>query len=164
MHRRGEAHPLCTPVAPPLGPVDLAHLHFRSTELSSSQRQEQQLYSDALWGATNGWCAACGSRLSSVGVIYDIVHAARCDGRAMSELAFKPRRDARNVVLRSQMPESPERPSDRRRAWWPIGRVGSARASEQSLAMHVRKSERFTILITRQEVTDGRTRSAALLV
>lgn len=29
--------------------------------------------------------------------------------------------------------------------------------------MQVRRSERFTILITRQAVTDGRTRSAALL-
>lgn len=86
---------MCTPVAPPLKPADLAQLHFRSTELSSSQRQKEQLYSQALWGATSGWCAACGSRLSSVGVIYDIVYAARRDGRAMGELAFKPCRDVR---------------------------------------------------------------------
>lgn len=86
---------MCTPVAPPLKLSDLAHLHFRSTELSSSQRQKEQLYSEALWGATSGWCAACDSRLSSVGVIYDIVYAARRDGRAMGELAFKPCRDVR---------------------------------------------------------------------
>lgn len=80
---------MCTPVAPPLKPADLAHLHFRSTELSSSQHRKEQLYSDTLWDATSGWCAACGSRLSSVGVIYNIVRAARRDGRAMGELAFK---------------------------------------------------------------------------
>lgn len=78
-----------TPVAPPLRPADLAHLHFRSIELSSSQRQKEQLHSDTLWDATSGWCAACGSRLSSVGVIYNIIRAARRDGRAMGELAFK---------------------------------------------------------------------------
>lgn len=42
-------------------------------------------------------------------------------------------------------------------------RCGEARASEQSVPMQVRRSERFTILITHQAVTDGRTRSAALL-
>lgn len=105
---------MCTPLAPPLRPADLAHLHFRSLELSSSQRQKEQLYSDTFWDATSGWCAACGSRLSSVGVIYDIVYAARRDGRAMGELAFKPCHDVR-MSRCAQRPGSPERPPDR--AW-----------------------------------------------
>lgn len=62
---------MCKPDAPPLRPADLAHLRFRRT-LSSSQRKKAQLHSDALCGATSGWFAACGLRLSSVGVIYDI--------------------------------------------------------------------------------------------
>lgn len=101
---------MCTPVAPPLGPADFAHLNFRSTELSSSQRQKEQLYSHALWGATSGWFAACGSRLSSFGLIYDIVHAAGRDGRALGELAFKPRRDLR--MSRSDL-RGPIHPSGR---------------------------------------------------
>lgn len=51
------------------------------------------------------------------GWIYDIVHAARRDSRAMGELAFKSPLQCENVELRSQAPESPERPPDRRRAW-----------------------------------------------
>ncbi len=82
----------------------------------------------------------------------------------MGELAFKPRRDAR--MRRSDF-RCPVHPSDR---WTggpgvgPLGRVGSARASEQSVAMQVLESVRFTILIMRQELTDGRTWSAALPV
>lgn len=154
---------MCTPVAPPLGPADLAHLHFRSTELSSSKRQKEKLYSDALWGATSGWCAACGSRLSSVGVIYDIVHAAPRDGRAMGELRSSPPR-SENVVLRSQMPNHPSghRTGGAHRDRLAVSGVPGHQ--HRSLAMQVRRSERFTILIARQEVTGGRTRSATLLV
>lgn len=112
---------MCTPVAPPLGPADLAHLHFRSTELSSSKRQKEKLYSDALWGATSGWCAACGSRLSSVGVIYDIVHAAPRDGRAMGELAFKPAaiRERRASIADPRITRAATGPAARIATDWP---------------------------------------------
>lgn len=107
---------MCTPVAPPLGPADLAHLHFRSTELSSSKRQKEKLYSDALWGATSCWCAACDSRLSSVGVIYDIVHA-----RAMGELAFKPAaiRERRAPISDARITRAATGPAARIATDWP---------------------------------------------
>lgn len=154
---------MCTPVAPPLGLADLAHLHFRSTELSSSKRQKEKLYSDALWGATSGWCAACGSRLSSVGVIYDIVHAAPVMVVRWAS-CVQARRDPRTSCSDLRCPNHPSghRTGGAHRDRLAVSGVSGHQ--HRSLAMQVRRSERFTILIARQEVTGGRTRSATLLV
>lgn len=97
-----------------------------------------------------------------VGVIYDIVYAARRDGRAMGELAFKACRDVR--MSRSDL-TGPVHPSGRRTAHddrFAVSGVPGHQNRVSRCRFEGLKGSQFSSRV--QEVTDGRTRSAGLLV